>query len=67
MAPGRAHTRAVSEHPLNRRGIWAAITETRDKGGCCLLTTHLLEEAEALSSYLVILKKGMIRVDGPQG
>ena len=60
MAPGRAHTRAVSE-------IWAAITETRDKGGCCLLTTHLLEEAEALSSYLVILKKGMIRVDGPQG
>merc|ERR1712100_321514 len=50
--------------PISRRGIWDAITDTKQRGGCCLLTTHLLEEAEALCSYLVILKKGVVLTEG---
>mmetsp|Transcript_81309 Transcript_81309/g.211292 ORF Transcript_81309/g.211292 Transcript_81309/m.211292 type:complete len:787 (-) Transcript_81309:61-2421(-) len=50
--------------PLNRRGIWTAINEIRSSGGCCLLTTHLLEEAEALCSHIVIMTKGQIAAQG---
>eukprot|EP00913_Durusdinium_trenchii_P020387 g19151.t1 len=33
-------------------------------GGCCLLTTHMLEEAEHLASYLVILRNGVVAAQG---
>eukprot|EP00927_Polykrikos_kofoidii_P042620 TRINITY_DN3664_c0_g1_i4.p1 TRINITY_DN3664_c0_g1~~TRINITY_DN3664_c0_g1_i4.p1 ORF type:complete len:781 (-),score=108.60 TRINITY_DN3664_c0_g1_i4:108-2450(-) len=50
--------------PLSRRGIWETIIELKAAGSCCLLTTHLLEEAEYLCNDLVILKKGAVAARG---
>eukprot|EP00401_Gymnodinium_catenatum_P036639 CAMPEP_0117489360 /NCGR_PEP_ID=MMETSP0784-20121206/16994_1 /TAXON_ID=39447 /ORGANISM="" /LENGTH=756 /DNA_ID=CAMNT_0005284083 /DNA_START=108 /DNA_END=2378 /DNA_ORIENTATION=+ len=50
--------------PLSRRGIWSTIMEVKDSGGCCLLTTHMLEEAEALCEHLVVLNQGTIVAGG---
>mmetsp|Transcript_30865 Transcript_30865/g.98482 ORF Transcript_30865/g.98482 Transcript_30865/m.98482 type:complete len:814 (+) Transcript_30865:109-2550(+) len=50
--------------PMNRRGIWGTIGEIKAAGGCCLLTTHMLEEAEALCTNLVILRKGRLAAEG---
>lgn len=50
--------------PVSRRGIWETIGEVKRAGGCCLLTTHMLEEAEHLASYLVILRNGVVAAQG---
>lgn len=50
--------------PVSRRGIWETIGEVKQAGGCCLLTTHMLEEAEHLASYLVILRSGFVAAEG---
>lgn len=50
--------------PLSRRGIWESIHEVKDSGGCCLLTTHMLEEAESLASHIVILRQGSVAAQG---
>jgi len=50
--------------PLSRRGIWKTISDIKIGGSSCLLTTHLLEEAEALCSSLVVLKKGVVAASG---
>lgn len=50
--------------PMSRRGIWGAISEMKATGSCCLLTTHMLEEAEALCSTLVILRRGSVAAQG---
>jgi len=50
--------------PLSRRGIWGALQQIKAAGGCCLLTTHMLEEAEALCTNLVILRKGTVAAEG---
>jgi len=49
---------------LSRRGVWSAISEIKEGGSCCLLTTHMLEEAEALCTDLVVLKGGAIAAQG---
>jgi len=50
--------------PLARREVWAAIGRaTRDRR-TVLLTTHYLDEAEALSSHLALLEGGRLRVEG---
>lgn len=50
--------------PVSRRGIWSTINDVKNAGSCCLMTTHMLEEAEALCSYVVILRKGVIAAEG---
>eukprot|EP00930_Biecheleria_cincta_P041012 TRINITY_DN28092_c0_g1_i1.p1 TRINITY_DN28092_c0_g1~~TRINITY_DN28092_c0_g1_i1.p1 ORF type:complete len:777 (+),score=148.62 TRINITY_DN28092_c0_g1_i1:103-2433(+) len=50
--------------PLSRRGIWESICEVKDAGGCCLLTTHMLEEAECLASHIVIMQHGSVAAQG---
>jgi len=50
--------------PVSRRGIWQTIAEVKQAGGCCLLTTHMLEEAEYLSSHIVILRRGVVAAEG---
>ena len=50
--------------PVSRRGIWETIAGVKQAGGCCLLTTHMLEEAEHLASYLVILRNGIVAAEG---
>jgi ABC-type multidrug transport system ATPase subunit len=50
--------------PMSRRGIWTTIYEIKAAGSCCLLTTHMLEEAEALCSNVVVLKQGSVVANG---
>jgi ABC-2 type transport system ATP-binding protein len=50
--------------PLARREVWAAIGHaTRDRR-TVLLTTHYLDEAEALSAHLALLEGGRLRIEG---
>jgi ABC-2 type transport system ATP-binding protein len=49
----------------SRRLTWAAIRARADAGAAVLLTTHLLEEAEALADRVVLLAGGRILADAP--
>lgn len=50
--------------PVARREIWTAIMDARDSGTACLLTTHMLEEAEELCTHIVILSQGRVAAEG---
>jgi ABC-2 type transport system ATP-binding protein len=50
--------------PAARRGAWEMIRSLRDLGKTVFLTTHYLEEAEALSDRVVIIVAGRIRAEG---
>ncbi|WP_369211834.1 ABC transporter ATP-binding protein [Streptomyces flavofungini] len=47
-----------------RRETWELVQELRDNGTTVLLTTHYLEEAEALADRLAILHEGRIAAEG---
>jgi ABC-2 type transport system ATP-binding protein len=47
-----------------RRRAWRSIQAFRESGGAVLLTTHHLDEAEALASRIVVLDRGRIRAEG---
>lgn len=49
--------------PLNRRHVWEFIEKFK-KNRCVLLTTHSMEEADALGDDIVIMSKGVIRAIG---
>jgi ABC-2 type transport system ATP-binding protein len=49
----------------SRRLTWAGIRARADAGAAVLLTTHLLEEAEALADRVVLLAGGRIVADAP--
>ncbi|AJR18446.1 ATP-binding cassette domain-containing protein [Pimelobacter simplex] len=46
--------------PESRRDVWALVRSLRDAGTTVLLTTHYLEEAEALADRLEIMHAGRI-------
>ncbi|MCD4523818.1 ABC transporter ATP-binding protein [Nocardioides sp. cx-173] len=46
--------------PESRRDVWSLIGGLRDEGVTVLLTTHYLEEAEALADELAIMHEGRI-------
>jgi ABC-2 type transport system ATP-binding protein len=46
--------------PESRRRVWRLIRNLRDEGATVLLTTHYLEEAEALADDLSIMRAGEI-------
>ncbi len=48
----------------SRRGLWKTIRAYREEGGAVLLTTHYLEEAEALADRVAILHKGRLLAVG---
>jgi ABC-2 type transport system ATP-binding protein len=48
----------------SRRQCWNAIRDCAAAGGAVLLTTHLLDEAEALADRVVLLSKGRVLADG---
>ncbi|MGH9991696.1 MAG: ABC transporter ATP-binding protein [Nitrososphaera sp.] len=50
--------------PVSRRQVWSAIKEWKSNGGSILLTTHYMDEAEAISDYIIIIDKGQIIAKG---
>jgi ABC-2 type transport system ATP-binding protein len=47
-----------------RRGFWSGVRELVERGKTVVLTTHYLEEADALSDRIVVLHRGRVRADG---
>ncbi|WP_345414178.1 ABC transporter ATP-binding protein [Pseudonocardia xishanensis] len=50
--------------PAARRRTWDAIQELQDGGRTVVLTTHYLEEAEALADRVAIMHEGRVAVAG---
>lgn len=46
--------------PEARRAFWALILKLRDEGATILLTTHYLDEAEALADRVAVINRGKI-------
>ena len=47
-----------------RRALWAAVRDFAARGKTVLLTTHYLEEADALASRVIVLNRGKIIAQG---
>lgn len=47
-----------------RRRMWAEIRSLRSRGKTVLLTTHYLEEADALADRIIVLSKGRVICEG---
>ena len=53
--------------PESRRDVWQLVRGLRERGATVLLTTHYLEEAEALADHLEVLHAGrIVRSGTPQ-
>jgi len=50
--------------PFARRAVWEMLRDLTRKGSTILLTTHYLDEAEALSERLYIVEEGLILFEG---
>jgi ABC-2 type transport system ATP-binding protein len=50
--------------PQNRANLWDHVRGLRDRGTTIFLTTHYLEEADALCDRLMIMDHGEIVVEG---
>jgi len=50
--------------PLNRRRVWDQLTRLKKAGKTIILTTHYMDEAEALSDNLVIINRGKVMASG---
>jgi ABC-2 type transport system ATP-binding protein len=50
--------------PFARRAVWKSLRSLTAKGSTILLTTHYLDEAEALSQRLYIIERGRVLVEG---
>jgi ABC-2 type transport system ATP-binding protein len=53
--------------PAARRNAWEVIRSLQDLGKTILLTTHYLDEAQALCDRVAIIKEGRIVAEGPPG
>jgi ABC-2 type transport system ATP-binding protein len=51
--------------PAARRNAWDTVRSLRELGKTVLLTTHYLDEAQALADRVAIIKDGRILVEGP--
>ncbi|SES17645.1 ABC transporter ATP-binding protein [Actinokineospora terrae] len=50
--------------PQARRLVWELVSALRADGASVLLTTHLMEEAEALADHVVIIDGGRVVAEG---
>jgi ABC-2 type transport system ATP-binding protein len=50
--------------PVNRRKVWDQLTRLKESGKTVILTTHYMDEAEALSDNLVIINRGRVVASG---
>jgi ABC-2 type transport system ATP-binding protein len=53
--------------PAARRAAWDTVRSLRELGKTVLLTTHYLDEAQALADRVAIVKEGRILAEGPPG
>ena len=53
--------------PAARRNAWDTVRSLRRLGKTVLLTTHYLDEAQALADRVAIIKDGAILAEGPPG
>jgi lipooligosaccharide transport system ATP-binding protein len=51
--------------PQSRHELWDRVRELRRRGVTVLLTTHYMEEAEALCDRVAIVDHGKVLVEGP--
>ena len=51
--------------PAARRTAWEVVGALRDLGKTVLLTTHYLDEAQALADRVAIIKDGALVAEGP--
>ena len=51
--------------PAARRAAWDVVRALRDLGKTVVLTTHYLDEAQALADRVAILQDGLILAEGP--
>ena len=54
----------IGMDPFARRGVWDSLRRLTQKGSTILLTTHYLDEAEALSERLYVVEAGQVLVEG---
>jgi ABC-2 type transport system ATP-binding protein len=57
----------VGFDPAARRAAWGTVRSLRDLGKTVLLTTHYLDEAQALADRVAIIKDGAILAEGAPG
>ncbi|GAA2819790.1 ABC transporter ATP-binding protein [Crossiella cryophila] len=50
--------------PESRQRLWARVGELKESGSTILLTTHYLEEAEALADQVTIMHNGVAQISG---
>ncbi|HUL39233.1 MAG TPA: ABC transporter ATP-binding protein [Methanomassiliicoccales archaeon] len=55
---------SIGLDPVNRRKVWEQLTLIKQQGRTVVLTTHYMDEAEALSDNLAIIDKGKIVAQG---
>ena len=55
---------SIGLDPLNRRRVWDQLARMKQDGKTIVLTTHYMDEAEALSDRLVIINKGKVVAQG---
>ena len=55
---------SIGLDPVNRRRVWDQLTRLKKEGKTIILTTHYMDEAEALSDNLVIISRGRIVASG---
>jgi ABC-2 type transport system ATP-binding protein len=53
--------------PAARRAAWETVLALRDLGKTVVLTTHYLDEAQALADRVAIVKDGRVLAEGPPG
>ena len=54
----------IGMDPFGRRGVWDSLRSLTRRGSTILLTTHYLDEAEALADRLYIVERGRVLVEG---
>jgi len=50
--------------PQARRNVWSVVSELKSTGVAIILTTHYMEEAEALSDHVCIMDHGRLIAEG---
>ena len=50
--------------PQARRNMWSIVSDLKRRGKTIILTTHYMEEAEALSDHVCIMDQGRIIAEG---